>query len=348
MKAKNPMITVLMPVYNGMKYIHEAIDSVLCQTFEDFELLIIDDCSTDKSVDIIKSYKDSRIRLIQNEKNFGITPTRNIGLANAKGEFIALLDCDDRSLPDRFSEQVGFLDKNPDYGMIGSWVEIIDEKGMPTGTVWKYDAPSDKIPGLLLFHNYFAQSSILIRRAVIPFGGYNQFQAAVEDYDMWIRIANTTKVWNLQKVLTSYRVHNESVSFDKASLIEQCDKEIISKQLNLIGIEHSTQELIIHREIHNLNFKVSVEFLNSAETWLKKLYDANNEKHYYEQPFYNNLLGEKWIMICERSAGLGLSVLQLFYSSQLSGFVNLSLSKKIRLWIKCLIKWHYNHWKLAH
>ncbi len=119
MKEK-PRVTVLMSVYNGEKYLREAIDSILNQTFKDFEFLIIDDGSTDSSADIIRSYTDFRIRLIQNEKNIGLTRSLNKGLKLAKGEYIARMDVDDISLPIRFEKQVSFLDKYEDVKLVGS------------------------------------------------------------------------------------------------------------------------------------------------------------------------------------------------------------------------------------
>lgn len=117
-----------MPVYNGERFLREAIESVLQQTFADFELLIVNDGSTDRSLDIIQTYNDSRIRLIDNGANLGLIAARNTGLKNARGEYIALLDCDDIAYPDRLAEQIAFLDKNPSFGMVGAWIEMIDEK----------------------------------------------------------------------------------------------------------------------------------------------------------------------------------------------------------------------------
>src|SRR3990167_9325600 len=124
----NPLVTVLMPVYNGKKYLKEAIESVLNQTFRDFEFLIIDDGSTDKSAEIIKSFNDARIRLERNVTNLGLIKTLNNGLTLSRGKYIARMDCDDISLPKRLSVQVNFMEKHPEIGICGSWVKVMGLK----------------------------------------------------------------------------------------------------------------------------------------------------------------------------------------------------------------------------
>jgi glycosyltransferase involved in cell wall biosynthesis len=130
-------ITVLMPVYNGEKYLREAIDSIFNQTFTDFEFLIVDDGSTDNSVEIINSYQNSRINLVKNDKNEGLVYTLNRGLSLAKGEYIARMDCDDISLPERLKKQIDFLDSNSEIAVVGTWIKVINEKEEPQ-TTWQY------------------------------------------------------------------------------------------------------------------------------------------------------------------------------------------------------------------
>src|SRR3989338_1379355 len=132
-----PKITVLITVFNGEKYLNECIDSVLNQSFEDFEFLIIDDKSTDGSLKIIKSYADKKIRIIENHKNFGQVKSLNIGLDSARGEYVARLDQDDVMIKDRLAKQLDFLRKNPDVSAVGTWARVIDEQG----SVFKRSCP---------------------------------------------------------------------------------------------------------------------------------------------------------------------------------------------------------------
>jgi len=133
-----PKVTVLMPVYNGERYLNEAVDSILGQTFTDFEFLIIDDASTDKTPEILRSYDDPRIRVVTNEENLGLSKSLNKGLALARGEFIARMDADDVSYPYRLQVQHEFMTQHPGAGVIGSWAEYIDRKGE---IVHRYRAP---------------------------------------------------------------------------------------------------------------------------------------------------------------------------------------------------------------
>jgi len=326
-----------MPVYNGEKYLRDAIDSVLEQTFGDFDLLVINDGSTDSTPDIVSSYEDQRIRLIQNDRNLGITCTRNIGLAHARGEYIALLDSDDRALPDRFADQVYFLDKNPSFGMIGSWVELIDEKSNHMGETWKLDATPEQIPVLLLFNNYFAQSSLLIRRSAIPSNGYYNYSIG-EDYDLWVRIAAQTKVWNLQKVLTCYRVHAASTTFEKDVLKEQCLREIITSQLVRMGIHPTLEELEIHRSIHRMKAETDQDSLYRTGQWLLKLLQAEHVERYYVRSVFNGYLGAKWFQLCSRSTKLGMPALFGFYAFPLCRWAHTEPHDIIRFWVRCLLK----------
>jgi glycosyltransferase involved in cell wall biosynthesis len=188
MKSK---VTVLTTVYNGSAYLNEAIESVLNQTYNDFEFLIIDDTSTDNSVEIINSYKDSRIRLIKNEKNIGQTASLNIGLKLAKGKYIARLDQDDVCLPKRLEEQVDFIVKNSFISIVSSWEYTIDSKGRKIG-VWKR-----KIDNYGVFLGYILlglcpvwhPSVMFIKDDILKLGGFDTKYGPAEDYELWSRIA---------------------------------------------------------------------------------------------------------------------------------------------------------------
>ncbi|BAT51466.1 putative glycosyl transferase [Nostoc sp. NIES-3756] len=289
----NPKITVIMPVYNSEKYIETAIDSIINQTFTNFELLIIDDCSSDKSLEIIKSYHDQRIKLLQNDINLGVVPTRNKGLHQSQGEYIAFLDSDDYAYPSRLEEQLEFMENNPDFGMIGSWVEVINEKDDLTGEIWKYIEPYHKIPSILLFQNYFAQSAVFIRKSILA-GDFYKHQRA-EDYDLWVRIAKKSKVGNIQKVLIKYRQHSNSRSQKAVAEIEQSLREIVSQQLNYLGIEPTLEELSLHRELVSYvhtDISMSTHYIKDVANWLTLLRNANRKTGIYGHHDFNQVLAD--------------------------------------------------------
>src|SRR5262249_35270201 len=140
-----PKVTVVIPVYNREKYVRDAIDSILVQTFPDFELLVIDDGSTDRSREVVQSYHDPRIHLVCNGTNLGVPKTRNLGIQLARGEYLAFLDSDDWAYPERLGKQVAFLDSHPDYAAVGAWIAWMDEEGRSLGRIRRKPILPDEI-----------------------------------------------------------------------------------------------------------------------------------------------------------------------------------------------------------
>lgn len=207
-----PQVTVLMSTYNRENYICEAIESILAQTFQDFEFLIINDGSVDRSREIILSYQDPRIRLVENEQNIGIPRSLNKGLSLAQGELIARLDSDDLSEPERLARQVAFLEAHPEIAMVGSAYQEVDQEGNLLET---YRLPCDAtgIRWGLLFYTPFLSSSVMFRRAILQTVGlYNENFPYAQDHELWVRIAKSSPVANLDESLVKYRVHPSSVT----------------------------------------------------------------------------------------------------------------------------------------
>lgn len=212
----NPRVTVLMPVYNGEKYLREAIESILRQTFTDFEFLIINDGSTDKSVEIIESYKDTRIRLVNNEKNIKLIATLNKGIELARGEYIARMDCDDISLPNRLEKQVVFMDSHPDVGVCGTWAKVIDENGHIKRAIKTLTGKS--IKKLCWRPSPFIHSTVMIRTALLRKNRYCEDFRHAEDYELWLRLFDKTTFFNIKDYLLYYRMHTENVSSSNREL----------------------------------------------------------------------------------------------------------------------------------
>lgn len=333
---ENPRVSVVMPVYNGESYLAEAIDSILSQTMTDFELLVVNDGSTDGSKAIVKSYDDPRIRLIETEANSGVVAARNLGLAHAGGEYIALLDCDDFAYPSRLAEQAAFMDEHPEFGMIGSWVEIMDEKGRSTGDVWRLDAAAEETSSILLFHNYIAQSAAFIRKKSLPDDLYQPDFAGTEDFELWVRMARAWQVWNLPRVLVKYRVHSASISFVHAERIEQSVQEIIRRQLRLLGMEPTTQEMQLHRDLGRTTFCGSRDFVDDAASWLSRLLAANDQKRCFPSDALNEVVAAIWLAVCFSATGLGLWTLRRYLDSPLRRSIRLD-KQHLLLAVKCAI-----------
>lgn len=241
----NPKITILMSVYNGEKYLQEAIESVLNQTFRNFEFLIINDGSTDKSEEIIKSHNDHRIRLIVNEKNIGLISSLNKGLDAARGEYIARMDCDDISLPQRLEKQFNFLKNNPDVGVVASFTREIDEDGKSLSTHWKQDRESisrEEIYHNLFFGNCVAHPTVIVKKEILNKSNlrYRSDYLDAEDYDLWCRISQIAPIVKMPEPLLHYRRHSKNISISHTkegkSRSEITAKRIRDERLKNIGI----------------------------------------------------------------------------------------------------------------
>lgn len=332
-----PKVTVLMPVYNGEKYIREAIDSILNQTFSNFELLIINDGSTDNSVKIIKTYKDKRINLVHNSKNMGIVFTRNRGLLESKTEYIALLDCDDIAQPARLEKQYNWLEKNTDFGLIGSWVELIDSNGKSTKIIWKEALNPEEIPCFLLFKNCFTQSAIMIRKLALPEEHYRNF-APAEDFDLWARIAQKWKTWNFPEILTKYRKHQYGISSQQKETQNQSTNKIISWQLFNLEIIPALEDLEIHRTNYFYSGRNVANFIDKREKWLEKVKKANAKINFYSESVFSSTISKLWLESCSSNANLGLCIFKRFWKSPLKKINYGNLWKIIKFFIKCLFR----------
>ena len=206
-----PKVSVIMPTYNAQEYLRESLESVLNQTFEDFELLIIDDGSTDKTIEIINSYQDKRIKIIQGDKK-GISSALNKGIENASGKYIARMDADDICAPNRFENQVKYLDNTPEIGMSVTWVDIISDYKF---SFWGKDAKTPKdFNTALLFQNPIVHPSVMFRTQLFKDKGlkYNENYKCAEDYELWSRLINTINIGVIQKNLLHYRFYENNAT----------------------------------------------------------------------------------------------------------------------------------------
>jgi glycosyltransferase EpsE len=212
---QKPLVSVIMAAYNADKYIAEAIESVLSQTYSNWELIIADDVSNDKTPEIIKAYKkkDGRVKSIRLNKNSGSAIARNIAIEKSFGKYIAILDSDDIALPDRLTTQVKFLESNKDIDFVGSYVELINEDGKVIGKK-KKPLTYEKIKFPILLQIQFVMSAVTLRKEVIvEINGLDNEYLYVEDYDMWDRLLlRGKKCANIPTVLIQHRIQPESVT----------------------------------------------------------------------------------------------------------------------------------------
>jgi len=210
-----PKVSVVMAVHNGERYLKESIESILTQTFADFEFLIVDDGSTDSTGNILVRYadRDARIRLITNEDNIGLTKSLNKGIGLARGDYIARMDADDISLLERLGKQADYLDAHPDVGVLGAAVQLLDSSGK-VGDTWTFPEEHGFLKwSLCFFYNPIVHPTVMVRRKILrQAGGYNEEMAVSQDYDLWCRLIHLTRFGNLQKVLLLLRKHESNIT----------------------------------------------------------------------------------------------------------------------------------------
>ena len=208
---KHPAISVIMSVYNAGQFLHEAIDSILNQTFKDFEFIIINDSSTDNSSDIISSFDDQRIKIINNDKNLGLAASLNIALQIARGKFIARLDADDICNKGRLKKQYNYLQENPQIKILGSACNIINESGIHLGE-WSVPCSPDEVLVASLEYNPFVHSSVIFcRESAKSCGNYPEIPFS-QDYALWIKMLKKYKGSNIAEPLIQYRQHRDQIS----------------------------------------------------------------------------------------------------------------------------------------
>lgn len=246
-------LSVIMSVFNGERYLASAIDSILAQSFRDFEFLIVDDGSTDQTAQILEDFaaKDARIRVIRHAKNKGLTPALNGMIAAAKGEYLARMDGDDISLPDRFARQIAWLDAHPECGVLGTSYWVIDPEGRRRLACY-YENDHDFLTWYLCFQNPLAHPSVMGRTELFRrVGGYCEKAHYSEDYELWWRLSRITKLGSLPELLLELRQHSSCVSLThkldqiltkqriQAEMLPQLGVEEVARVLPITGDKHS-------------------------------------------------------------------------------------------------------------
>lgn len=220
-----PKVSVVMPVYRtNERFLREAIESILNQTYKDFEFLILDDCPEDNRENVVKSYKDERIKYFVNDRNLGISQSRNKLIDLSKGEYLAVFDHDDVSFPDRFAKQVKYLDEHNDVGVVGSYFIFSHKNKVHKNPENTIDIERRLLEGCAISH-----SASMIRKSILITTGirYEEEFSPAEDYALWCRLLGKTKFYNIPDVLLIYRKHDDQTSKKQSSIMKNQTKRIL-------------------------------------------------------------------------------------------------------------------------
>ncbi|SEP76565.1 Glycosyl transferase family 2 [Virgibacillus subterraneus] len=303
---KQPLVTVFIPLYNCEEYISEALESVINQSYSNIEIVIIDDGSTDNSVNIVNSYTDPRIRLIKNEINRGIPYTRNLGLQESQGKYMAIIDSDDIAYLTRIEKQVNYMENNPNIDGIGTYYEIFG--GRFKKVMKPKNITSEEIKAGLLFLNRIANPTSFLRLETINKYElrYNPEYFVAQDYDMWIQLSKVGELSILPEVLLKYRTgHTNVTKKSKSSKIIQRKKindSIHRDILDFYNFDLTEVELRVFNEFFNDNYQseISDSTLDHLPRLLTKMVEHNRRNKPFKEELFSEIIRDTVLVVLNR------------------------------------------------
>jgi glycosyltransferase involved in cell wall biosynthesis len=335
---KSPIITVLMPVYNGEIYLREAIESILNQTFTFFEFLIVNDGSTDNSENIILSYTDRRIRYIKNDENLKLIATLNKGLNQAQGKYIARMDADDISMFNRLELQLKFMESHPEIGLLGS--NILEfSNDVNKSTKIKFKETHHEIKFKLFFDTHFPHPAAFIRKSILDKYNlnFNLDCLHAEDYDLWNRIAKHTQLHILQDYLVAKRTHEDQIS--KVHRRFQIDK-VDQIRMNMISEIFSIDEeklIGLFTKYINGQLPKSKKETRILLEYISYLFEKNREKKHYNNELWESFCQKAFWHILSSNTKFGIEFYFTYRDHNLIIQQNLSKSLRFKWFIKSFL-----------
>jgi glycosyltransferase involved in cell wall biosynthesis len=329
-----PVVSVVMAAYNAEAFLAEAINSILAQTFTDFEFIIVDDGSTDDTGELLACYaaREPRISVVSNHTNLGLARSLNCGLEAARGRYIARQDADDVSLPHRLEKQVAFMDNHAEVGVCCSWVKEI---GLAAGTR-RYYSDDAELRSALLFRCPLAHPAVIMRRDILARHDlrYDESLRQSQDYQLWARTAPHVRFASIAEPLVLYRVHSRSTTQQRQDQQHADAARVRRGLLEEMGGAFTEEEFQLHEAIGSRAFSCSRNFVRRAEAWFCKLRETNREQHAYPEPAFSRVLADEWHYVCDRNSYRGfmegLWSLKSYFASPLS----LRRPRTWRNWLK--------------
>jgi glycosyltransferase involved in cell wall biosynthesis len=305
MEADVPLISVLMPVFNCRQTVAQAMESVLAQTLGDFELIAIDDGSTDDSAQVINEFaaRDRRVRAFRQE-NRGVGAALNAALDLAGGKYLARMDADDRTVPERFAEQVAFLDEHPEIAVVGGWHRSF---GAIDGRVTNHPAEPQRIKATMLFRVAMSHPTVMMRQEQFARNGwrYAERQQFPEDYDLWVTILQRHELANLPKVLLAYRIWPGSVCQRPWPAQRDQHLAVQCRLMEGIGLAPNPRQRAIHRALAFDEIPAEAKFLASAHEWLNEIWRHNEQKPFFDPQSLARVLTGRYIALVRAAARCG-------------------------------------------
>jgi len=312
-----PEVTVLMPVYNAAPHLHDAVGSILGQGFADFELLAVDDCSTDRSVEILASFDDPRIRLVRCAERVRLSGALNRGMAEARGGVVARMDADDLSRPGRLEQQVAYLRARPGLAVCGTWIRRF---GSGRACVELYPAGCDRVRAHALFNTPFAHPTVMLRREWFARHGlaYDGAFYPTEDYELWSRVLDLFPCDNIRTALLDYRVHGSSLTGADWSEMDRQASRVSDARLRKLGLDVTADRSRFHRDLAMGRLPAEPAAVDAAGRWLCEILESNRVAGVYDASALRATCADLWLKTCLRAAARGPWAAGRFAASRLS------------------------------
>lgn len=314
-----PAVSVLMPARNASAFICDAMESMLTQTWRDFELLVIDDASEDDTVDRILSFRDARIRLLRSKERKRLAGALNWGLQEARGEWIARMDADDVAHPRRLERQILFLSRHPEIEVCGTDVNAFGA-GQARQRL-RYPRRPEQVRAFSLFHCPFAHPTVMFRRRsfINHQWKYNVDYYPAEDYELWARVLGTVQGANLPCALLRYRRHQASMTGAEWTDMDRQAARIQARMLAELGLPADPASAERHRAWAMGRIDPSIHALQEAERWLIRIRDANRNVRRYDESALDEVLEDRWFTLAMACARIGREAVACYQTSPLAG-----------------------------
>ena len=334
-----PFVSVLMPVYNAEKYLKEALESILNQSYTHFELLLFNDGSTDGSLTIIQGFDDPRIRFFDQEVNSGYLSHLNKGIQLSRGKYIIRADADDVNALDRIEKQVLFMENHPEVGLCGSWAQIITSQGELKQEI-KYFAEDAWVRAHLFWTIPIPHPTAIIRKKILNKHHlwYQSPWYPVEDYALWLSMASYTQMANIQESLVKIRKHDQNISITKKGVRVRKTKLIRMAQLQKLGIQPTEREWQIHMHLLEGTEEINLSLIRSLNLWLTKLLRRNQQIKAFPEEAFAGILQKHWYKHTLGYTRLGLGLWRAFVQSPLSEYKSYGIAFKLKFFVKALFR----------
>lgn len=313
----SPAVTVLLPVHNAQEWLPAALASVSGQSFGDFELLAIDDGSTDASPTMLQSCRDARLRVVRQERNQGLVASLNRGIELARGRYVARMDADDLAHPRRLEHQARYLDAHPEVGVCGTWYWL--RQGTRRTHV-RVPVGHDEIVARLFFRSAFGHPTVMLRRELLLASGLRYDAAALhaEDFDLWVRLREHTRFANLPRYLLEYRLHPRQVSSEQLRPQLESAARVRLQQLQRMVPDASAAERELHLRVCDGHVFTTRADLLEARAWLDRLQAENRKAALFPSAAFGDALANTWTHCCFRTAMPARQVMPVYLGRRYS------------------------------